>query len=92
MFVDEAELRRIAELCVKYNKPLTVHSRAAHLIIVGRGNFGDKNEALSIINRMCEEGVQAQFDIYNEKKGVSVITVVLPAWYRGMTDAQRQKP
>lgn len=129
MFAGETELRRVAELCVKYDKPLTVHPRAesristsypallgrshllramdelarlakgtrlklqlSHLIFVGRGSFGDKDEALAIINQMCAEGVQAQFDIYNEKKGVSVITVVLPAWYRGMTDAQRRKP
>ena len=129
IFADEEELRKVAALCEKYDKPLTVHPRAesktstsypellgrshllramdelariakgtrlklqfSHLIFVGRGSFGDKDEAIQIINRLREEGVQAQFDIYNEKKGVSVITVILPAWYRGMTDAQRQKP
>lgn len=129
MFADEAEIRRVAELCVKYDKPLTVHPRAesristsypellgrshllramdelariakgtklklqfSHLIFVGRGSFGDKDEALRIIDRLCAEGVRAQFDIYNEKKGVSVITVILPAWYRGMSDAERRKP
>ena len=129
MFADEAEIRRVAELCVKYDKPLTVHPRAesristsypellgrshllramdelariakgtklklqfSHLIFVGRGSFGDKDEALRIIDRLCAEGVRAQFDIYNEKKGVSVITVILPTWYRGMSDAERNKP
>ena len=129
MFADEAEIRRVAELCVKYDKPLTVHPRAesristsypellgrshllramdelariakgtklklqfSHLIFVGRGSFGDKDEALRIIDRLCAEGVRAQFDIYNEKKGVSVITVILPTWYRGMTDAERKRP
>lgn len=129
MFADEAEIRRVAELCVKYDKPLTVHPRAesristsypellgrshllramdelariakgtklklqfSHLIFVGRGSFGDKDEALRIIDRLCAEGVRAQFDIYNEKKGVSVITVILPTWYRGMSDAERKKP
>ena len=128
MFADEAEIRRVAELCVKYDKPLTVHPRAesristsypellgrshllramdelariakgtklklqfSHLIFVGRGSFGDKDEALRIIDRLCAEGVRAQFDIYNEKKGVSVITVILPTWYRGMSDAERKK-
>lgn len=64
----------------------------SHLIFVGRGSFGDKDEALRIIDRLCAEGVRAQFDIYNEKKGVSVITVILPTWYRGMSDAERKKP
>ena len=128
MFADEAELRKVAALCIKYNKPLTVHPRAesristsypqllgrSHLlramdelarvaqgtslklqfslIFVGRGSFGDKDGALKIIDRLRREGVQAQFDIYNEKKGVSVITVILPAWYQGMTEREQKKP
>ena len=32
------------------------------------------------------------FDIYNECVGVSVITVILPAWYQGMSPADRKKP
>ena len=129
MFADEAELRKVAALCIKYNKPLTVHPRAesristsypqllgrshllramdelarvaqgtplklqfSHLIFVGRGSFGDKDEALKIIDRLRRAGVQAQFDIYNEKKGVSVITVILPAWYQGMTEREQKKP
>ncbi len=41
---------------------------------------------------MRKEGVRAQFDIYNELKGVSVITVVLPTWYQGMSEEERNKP
>ena len=33
-----------------------------------------------------------QFDIYNELLGVSVITVILPAWYQSMTPQERKKP
>ena len=32
------------------------------------------------------------FDIYNETLGVSVITVIQPAWYQGMSKQQRKKP
>jgi len=32
------------------------------------------------------------FDIYNELLGVSVITVILPAWYQAMTPEERKKP
>jgi N-acyl-D-amino-acid deacylase len=32
------------------------------------------------------------FDIYNETVGVSVITVVLPVWYQGMSKEERKKP
>ena len=129
MFADEEEIRKVVELCVRYDKSLTVHPRAeskvsmaypqllgrshllramdelarcakgtnlklqcSHLIFVGRGTFADKAEAIAIIEKMRAEGVRAQFDIYNEKKGVSVITVILPAWYQGMSEAERSKP
>ena len=32
------------------------------------------------------------FDIYNETMGVSVITVILPAWYQAMTPEEKKKP
>lgn len=123
------ELRKIVDLCVKYDKPLTVHARAeskvstsypqllgrshllraldelveiskgtnlklqySHAIFVGRKSFSDKPEFLRIINDIRKEGVRAQFDIYDELKGVSVITVILPDWYRGMSEAERKKP
>lgn len=129
VFADTEELRRIAELCVKYDKPLTVHPRAeskvsmsypqllgrshllraldelveiskgtnlklqySHAIFVGRKTLGDKDEFLRIVNKMRDEGVRVQFDIYNELKGVSVITVILPAWYRAMSEEERNKP
>lgn len=41
---------------------------------------------------MRAEGVDVMYDIYNECLGVSVITVILPAWYQGMTEAQRNTP
>ena len=44
---------------------------------------------MAIIRRMRREGVQVQFDIYHETKGVSVITVILPAWYQGMSEEER---
>jgi N-acyl-D-amino-acid deacylase len=42
--------------------------------------------------RLREQGVDAQFDIYNETLGVSVITVILPAWYQAMSREERRKP
>lgn len=41
---------------------------------------------------MQQEGVDARFDIYNETLGVSVITVVMPAWYVSMTAEEKRKP
>ena len=129
LYSDVEELKKVAALCVKYNKPLTVHPRAnsavsmaypellgrshllrgvdelvevakgtdlklqySHAIFVGRRSLKDQPEFLQLINQMRSEGVQAQFDIYNELLGVSVITVILPTWYQGMSQEERNKP
>lgn len=128
LYAQKEELRKIVELCVKYDRPLTVHPRAnsavsmaypqllgrshllravdelveiskgtnlklhySHAIFVGRRSFKNKDEFIEIINKLSEEGIDAQFDIYNETKGVSVITVILPAWYQSMTLEQKRK-
>jgi N-acyl-D-amino-acid deacylase len=129
LYADKEELRKVVELCVKYNKPLTVHPRAnsavsmaypellgrshllravdelveiskgtnlklqySHAIFVGKTSFKDKDEFVQIINKLRESGVDAKFDIYNECLGVSVITVILPVWYQGMSKEERKKP
>lgn len=129
LYADTEELKKVADLCVKYNRPLTVHPRAnsavsmaypelfgrshllravdelikiangtnlklqySHAIFVGRRSFKDKDELLSIIHKLREEGVDAGFDIYNEVMGVSVITVILPSWYQALSHEQRKKP
>ena len=129
LYADVEELKKVAALCVKYNKPLTVHPRAeskvsmaypqllgrshllrafdelaeiskgtnlklqySHAIFVGRNSFGAKEELLRMMDQMRAEGVDVMFDIYNECLGVSVITVILPAWYQGMTPEERKKP
>ena len=129
LYADVEELRKVAALCVKYNKPLTVHPRAeskvsmaypqlfgrshllrafdelveisrgtnlklhySHAIFVGRSSFKDKDELLAMMARLREEGVDVMFDIYNECLGVSVITVILPDWYQGMSPDEKKKP
>lgn len=129
LYADVAELKKVAALCLKYNRPLTVHPRAnsavsmsypellgrshllravdelaevargtklklhySHAIFVGRRSFRDKDELIQILTDLRAQGVDAMFDIYNETLGVSVITVILPAWYQAMTPEQRQRP
>ena len=126
LYAGVEELKKVAALCVKYNKPLTVHPRAeskvsmaypqlfgrshllravdelveiakgtklklqySHAIFVGRRSLKDKDELLRIFDRLRAEGVDVMFDIYNECLGVSVITVILPAWYQGMSEKER---
>lgn len=127
LFAGVEELKKVAALCVKYNKPLTVHPRAeskvsmaypqllgrshllravdelveiargtnlklqySHAIFVGRATMKDKDELMRIFEQLRAEGVDVMFDIYNECLGVSVITVILPTWYQGMTEKQRK--
>ena len=129
LYADVEEQRKLAQLCVKCNKPLTVHPRAeskvsmaypqlfgrahilrafdelvdiskgtplklqySHAIFVGRSSFKYKDEILKMINELRASGVDAMFDIYNETLGVSVITVILPDWYRSMSPEEKKKP
>lgn len=129
LYAQSPELKKVAALCAKYGRPLTVHPRAnsavsmsypellgrshllravdelkeialetkcklhySHAIFVGRRSFGNKDEFVAIMNELRAQGVDAMFDIYDELLGVSVITVILPAWYQAMTQAERKKP
>jgi N-acyl-D-amino-acid deacylase len=129
LYADTAELKKVAQLCEEFQKPLTVHPRAqsavsmsyktvfgrphilraidelseiardkkmklqySHAIFVGRSTFKCKNEAVSILHRMRDYGVDAMFDIYSETLGVSVITVILPAWYQALSNEEKSKP
>lgn len=120
------ELKEVARLCEKYDRPLTVHPRAcsavsmtypllgrphllraldelveiskgtrlklhySHAIFVGRRSFRCKDELIRTIHDLRSKGVDAGFDIYSEMSGVSVITVVLPAWYQALTSSQKR--
>ena len=129
LYANTEELKKVAKLCEKYDRPLTVHPRAnsavsmsypellgrshllravdelvevvkdtktklhySHAIFVGRRSFGNKDEFISIVDKLRSQGVDMMFDIYNETLGVSVITVILPAWYQAMTPEERKKP
>ena len=128
VYSNTEEIRKMAQLCVKYNKPLTVHPRAeskvsmsyplvgrahilraldelveiskgtslklqySHAIFVGRSSFRYKDEFLKILNDQRAQGIDMMFDIYNELRGVSVITVILPDWFQGLSPEEKKKP
>jgi N-acyl-D-amino-acid deacylase len=64
----------------------------SHAIFVGRSTFKYKEEVHRILDRMKAEGIDAQFDIYNETLGVSVITVFIPNWFQELSARDRRKP
>ena len=126
IYADKEELKDVARLCEKYDRPMTVHPRAcsavsmtypllgrphllraldelveiargtnmklhySHAIFVGRRSFRCKDELMKILHDLKAQGVDMGFDIYSELLGVSVITVVLPAWYQALTPAQKR--
>jgi N-acyl-D-amino-acid deacylase len=45
---------------------------------------------MDILHGLRDKGVDIGFDIYSELLGVSVITVVLPAWYQAFTPQQKK--
>lgn len=129
IYAPQSELRAVAELCERHNRPLTVHARAlskvslaysslfgrahnllaldelremsrglklklqySHAIFVGSKSFSTYKEMLAIFDIMRSEGVDVWFDLYAETMGVSVITVVAPAWWLAMTKEERAKP
>ena len=120
------ELKEVARLCEKYDRPMTVHPRAcsavsmtypllgrphllraldelvqiadgsrmklhySHAIFVGRRSFRCKGELMNILHDLKNKGVDIGFDIYSELLGVSVITVVLPAWYQALSAKEKR--
>jgi N-acyl-D-amino-acid deacylase len=62
----------------------------SHAIFVGRRSFRCKDELLAILHRLKDRGIDIGFDIYSELLGVSVITVVLPAWYQALSPSQKR--
>jgi len=123
------ELKAVAQLCEKYNRPLTVHPKAcsavslsypnllgrphllraldelenmadgmklklqySHAIFVGKSSLKCKGELIEILERMKANGIDTMFDIYANDNGVSVITVILPAWYQAMSAEEKRKP
>lgn len=87
-----SHLLRAEDELVELSRGTNLKLQYSHAIFVGRQSFGDKDEFVAIQNTLRENGVDAMFDLYNETLGVSVITVVLPAWYQGMSRAQRSRP
>ena len=84
-------LRALDEL-YEMSKGLKLKLHYSHAIFVGSKTFKTHTELLQIFDRMKAEGIELMFDIYAETMGVSVITVVAPAWWLSMSKEEREKP
>ena len=61
----------------------------SHLIFVGEKSWKTVDEALSIINRLNDEGFDFKYDSYSLTYGASVITVILPVWFLALPKEKR---
>lgn len=86
-----AHLLRAMDELVEITKGSRGKLQYSHMIFVGRNSFKCKKELLSLIYKMREAGVDAEFDIYDELLGVSVITVIMPAWYAELSAKDKRK-
>ena len=84
-------LRALDEL-VEMAKGTHMKLQYSHAIFVGRSTFKCKDELHAILDKLKAEGIDAQFDIYNETLGVSVITVFLPNWFQALSPKEKRKP
>lgn len=84
-------LRALDEL-VEISRGTHMKLQYSHAIFVGRKLFRCKDELKQIIYNMRRDGIDAQFDLYSELLGVSVITVIMPGWYQALSPAEKRKP
>ena len=84
-------LRALDEL-VEMSRGTHMKLQYSHAIFVGRSTFKCKEELHRILDEMKADGIDAQFDIYNELLGVSVITVFIPNWFQELSPKDKRKP
>ncbi len=66
-----------------------VRIQHSHLIFVGEKSWKTVDEALEIIQKLNDEGLDFKYDSYSLTYGASVITVILPSWYLSLPREKR---
>jgi len=65
-------------------------TQLSHLIFVGKNSWDYVDDALRLIEKARDEGIDIMFDTYAMDFGASIITVVLPSWYLALTENKRK--
>jgi len=66
-----------------------VRTEYSHLIFVGKASWKSVEPMLKKFHEERKKGFDIAYDMYPFTFGASVITVVLPAWYLKLTDAEK---
>jgi N-acyl-D-amino-acid deacylase len=64
----------------------------SHQIFVGRRTFKTVDKVLKAIDGANQEGLDVKFDIFSPTCGPSIITVLLPKWFKEIPRSQRLQP
>jgi N-acyl-D-amino-acid deacylase len=84
-------LRALDEM-LRIARETGVKVQFSHLIFVGSRTWRTADEALELISKANDEGLEFMYDSYAMTFGASVITVILPAWYLSLTPEKRRSP
>ncbi len=72
-------------------KETKVRTEYSHLIFVGKKSWKSLNPMLKKFHEMKDLGHEIGYDMYSYPFGASVITVVLPSWYMGLSEIDKKK-
>ena len=84
-------LRALDEM-IKIARETGVKVQFSHLIFVGSKTWRTADEALELIRKANEEGLEFMYDSYSMTCGASIITVIMPAWYLSLSPEKRRSP
>lgn len=90
-FIDAHSILKALDELVEITKGTRVKLHYSHAIFVGKRSFKAHTELVSILEQLRKDGVDAMFDIYAEVCGVSIITVVMPAWFQCLNHEDKKK-
>ncbi len=64
----------------------------SHLLFAGEKSWPSAGPMLKKFHEYNEKGYDLGYDMYSFTYGASVITLVMPAWYLGMSEEDKKKP
>ncbi len=87
----KAHILRALDEVIDITKQTGVKTQISHLIFVGEKTWNCVGEAIDMIEKANNEGLDIMFDIYALTFGASIITVIMPLWYLSLSKEKRQK-
>ena len=84
-------LRALDEI-EKITEGLKLKLQYSHAVFIGKRSLKHWSEVIEGLDRMRTKGVDTMFDIFVDDIGISVITVIMPAWFQALSPQDKRKP